>query len=125
MLFLQLKMHPAHLFSKTKNVLIFSSNTCTAHFTAKIKRPFLTFILTENTIFSFFYPLPPLLEVNPGQKFQVLEFTNGLFNHSFHHKQSCISSDDLFLCNCFKCQFSNDCILQYAMFYKKHSILQK
>ena len=123
-IFLQLKTHSACLFSDLQcSQPAFSSNSCAAYFTTKVKRPYLTFIYNTEHHLELFNPPPP-----SSQRFEWVESfrSQALYFQSItHHKRKLISSDDLLLCNCLNCQFNTDCILQYIMFRKKHSILQK
>ena len=121
---------PAH-FSGSLNVLcsffwcpkctlpIFSGNTCTAHFTAKVKGSCFHFpFKTPSWVFSP-PPSPPpaarhlhkVKDLGPGVQKWRLQLVAP-------HKWKHISSDDLFLCKCLNSRFSTNCILQYASFIK-------
>ena len=119
--------HRAHFSHSQKCTLlpVFSGNACTAYFTAEIKRPYLLSFLTQSIVWSFLsLPLPPSARGLNEKKVSGPRVYEQFIQLFAHHKQKRISSDNLFLWNNLNCQFSTDCILQYTMLYKKHSMLQ-
>ena len=84
LVFLYLKMCPAHFSATKMHPACFYAcicNTCTIHFTTKVKQPYITFLFNLKHYLELFTPALPPLEVCTGRKFQVRKFTNDPFNH--------------------------------------------